>query len=176
MKKLTSALVIGAAALALSACESMPSSHSAKPTATVTAGNAATVRTSNDVAVVVNAFIVRNENGQETLTPVTAAGAVRSGDIVEYQALLTNNGKDRVREMTVTLDLPQGAAFTGVADPALGTQASLDGGRFLRMPIRANNNGVIENIPFEQYKSLRWTVDEIGLGATAVVKYRAKIQ
>lgn len=173
-------LAITTVAATLAACGAMPST---KTTATATpapsaskASAAAVTSVPAGVDAVVNAFVVRTVDGQETLEPVTAATAIKAGDVVEYQGLFTNKGADRIRNMTVTLSLPEGAVFTGQADPALGALASVDGTRFLHMPIRANVNGVVQNLPFEQYKALRWTIEEIGLGGTAVVKYRATIR
>lgn len=181
-------LVASLAVFGLTACASLPNTPSLPnlgkilPTSTqnttAQAGEAAapTVSTSENINAVVNAFVVRQAGGSETLEPVTANTAIKSGDVIEYHGLFTNTGKDRVRQMTVTLALPQGAAFTGVTEPALGVKASLDNSRFVFMPIRVSNNGAVENVPFAQYKALRWTIEEIGIGATAVVKYRATIQ
>lgn len=172
-------LAIATAVATLAACSTIPGTKTAQ-TSTAPASKAqntpATISIPATVDAAVNAFVVRTVDGQETLEPVTAATAIKSGDIVEYHGLFTNKGTDRVRNMTVTLSLPQGVSFTGQADPALGTKASLDNSRFVNMPIRANVNGAIENLPFDQYKALRWTIEDIGIGATAVVKYRAKVQ
>ncbi len=177
------ALVVGLAALGLSACSSLPAglgagsgTSTAQPTRTAsTAGAAATVSTTEAIGVVVNAFLVGNANGQETLTPITPNTSVKKGDLVEYHGLFTNTSKDRVRNMTLTLTLPQGATFTGVTEPKLGVQASVDGQQFSFMPLRSSANGQLQNVPFERYQALRFTVEEVGIGATAVVKYRATI-
>lgn len=136
-----------------------------------------TVVTSEDVNAVMNAFIVRKDNAQETLEPVTAQSSIKAGDLIEYQVLLTNDGNNRVRDMRVALSLPQGTEFTGVVSPSVGTQASADGSRFVFMPIRTTAaDGSIQNLPFKQYQVLRWNIQDLGIGATAVVKYRAVIK
>ncbi|WP_294032835.1 hypothetical protein [uncultured Moraxella sp.] len=172
-------VAMGSALAALAACSAMPST-TGKTTSTQTAAakvnTMATTSVPDSIDAVVNAYLVRTANGQETLEPITTATVVKSGDVVEYQTLLTNTGTDRVRSMTVTLSLPEGAVFTGQADPALGTLASADGARFVRMPIRTTVNGATQNLPFDRYQALRWTIEEIGLGGTAVVKYRATIR
>lgn len=124
---------------------------------------------------VVNAFIVQNIGGQETLIPVNVGTTVKSGDILEYQGLFTNNSGERVRRMDLTLSIANGLEFIGEVSPK-NVQASLDNSRFVRMPIRANIGGQIQEVPLSQYKALKWTVEEIGLGATAVVKYRARVK
>lgn len=124
---------------------------------------------------VVNAFVVQNVNGQETLIPVTADTTVQAGDILEYQGLFTNNSTERVRTMDVTLSIADGLELIGGVMPRLA-QATIDDSRFLRIPIRANVGGQIQELPLSQYKALRWTVEDIGLGGTAVVKYRARVK
>lgn len=124
---------------------------------------------------VVNAFIVQNMGGQETLVPVNVGTTVKSGDILEYQGLFTNNSGERVRTMDLTLSIAGGLELIGDVNPK-NVQASLDNSRFVRMPIRANIGGQIQEVPLSQYKALKWTVEEIGLGATAVVKYRARVK
>lgn len=127
-----------------------------------------------DFLSVVNAFVVKSDNGTETLVPVNASTVVKSGDVLEYQGLFTNTG-DRVRKMDVTLSIADGLELVGGIDPTQAS-ASMDGSRFVRMPIRVNIGGQVQNLPLSQYKALRWTVEEVGLGATAVVKYRAKVK
>ena len=181
--KISAAFSLGAMALALSACATAPMGTAPSTTTQPTVSavqlpeTTPTVVTSNEVGTVMNAFIVRMDNGQEVLEPVTVQSTIKAGDLIEYQVLLTNNGKDRVRDMRVALSLPQGAEFTGVVSPSMGTQASADGSRFVFMPIRTTAaDGSVQNLPFNQYQALRWNIQELGIGATAVVKYRAIIK
>lgn len=136
-----------------------------------------TSQTTTSVLVpVVNAFVVKTDaTGQETLLPVNVGTPVKAGDVLEYQALLTNHSPDRVRQAEVTLSIASGLELVGGISPEFA-HASIDGSRFVRMPIRANVNGQIQVLPLSRYKALRWTVEELGIGATAVVKYRAKIK
>lgn len=124
---------------------------------------------------VVNAFIVQNINGQETLTPINAGTPVKSGDILEYQGLFTNNSSERVRSMDVTLSIADGLELVGGIHPRF-PHATIDGSRFVRSPIRANVGGQVQELPLSNYKALRWTLEDIGLGGTSVVKYRAKVK
>lgn len=177
--KLSAALSLGALTLALAACSTTPTNTATNTAATPSVQASATtptVVTSNDVDTVMNAFLVRTVDGAEVLEPVTAQTQIKKGDLVEYQVLLTNNGKDRVRDMRVALSLPAGAEFTGFVSPSIGTQASADGSRFVFMPIRSSVNGTTQNLPFAQYKALRWSIQDLGIGATTVVKYRAIIR
>lgn len=124
---------------------------------------------------VVHAFIVQNIGMQETLVPVSATTAIKSGDVLEYQGLFTNNSGQRVRSMDVTLGISDRLELIGGITPSIAW-ASVDNSRFGHMPIRANIGGQVQELPLSQYKALRWTVEELGLGGTAVVKYRAKVK
>lgn len=131
---------------------------------------------SNALEPVVNVFVVKTDvSGAETLVPVNVGTAVKSGDILEYQGLFTNQSNDRVRKADVTLSLGQGLELVGGILPQFA-HATIDGNRFVRMPIRVNVNGQIQELPLSRYKALRWTIEEVGIGATAVVKYRAKVK
>lgn len=127
-----------------------------------------------NITSVVNAFVVQNINGQEMLTPVNANTPVKSGDILEYQGLFTNHG-ERVRSMDVTLTIDDKLELVGGLSPSFA-HASVDHSRFVRMPIRANIGGQVQELPLSYYKALRWTVEDIGMGGTAVVKYRAIVK
>lgn len=131
---------------------------------------------SEQVDLVVNVFLVQtDELGQERLTPVTHGVSVSAGDVLEYQGLFTNTGNERIRHMQATLTIADGLELIGGVVPQFA-HASHDGQKFVRMPIRANINGQVQELPLSYYKALRWTVEDIGLGATAVVKYRAKVK
>lgn len=129
--------------------------------------------TNADIIPVVNAFIVNTDpTGKEVLIPVLANTPVKKGDVLEYQGLFTNNG-DRVRKMDVSLSIPDSLELIGGVVP--NASGSMDGSRFVRMPVRATINGVLQDLPLSRYKALRWTVEDVGIGGTAVVKYRAKV-
>lgn len=128
------------------------------------------------IAPVVNVFIVNSNpaTGQEVLIPVLAGTSVKSGDVLEYQGLFTNHG-DRVRKMDVSLSIADGLELIGGVTPRLAS-GSLDGNRFTRMPVRISVNGQTQEAPLSRYKALRWTIEDVGIGGTAVVKYRAKVK
>lgn len=124
----------------------------------------------------VHAYVVHtDEMGVEQLQLLTAGDSVRRGDIVEYHGLFTNQDTNRVRSMNVTLGIPQGVELIGAVQPNI-VKASIDGNRFVYMPIRGTLNGKVQELPLSYYKALRWTVEDLGIGATAVVKYRARVQ
>lgn len=124
------------------------------------------VKSSNEkLEPVVNAFLVQGE----TLVPIVAGVAVQSGDVVEYQAYLTNRTGERVRSATIALHIPAGVQLLGGILPA-GYFVSSDGVNFGRAVANAPQSVL------DTYKALLWNVQDIGLDGVAVVKYRAKIQ
>ena len=83
--------------------------------------------------------------------------------------------KNKVADSDFILTISNDAEFTGFLSPKTA-KGSADGQRFVNMPIRINVGGQVQNLAFGSYKALRWTVEDVGLGGTAVVKYRAKIK
>lgn len=123
-----------------------------------------------------NAFVVKKEaTGAETLVLLKPGDGVSRGDVIEYQGLFTNQDKNRIRRMVATLTIPDGVELVGGVSPSI-VKASLDGNRFATMPIRANLNGQVQELPLAYYRVLRWTIEDVGIGATAVVKYRVRVK
>lgn len=120
-------------------------------------------------------LVVPVADGSENLVPVTASTPIKAGDILEYQAHFTNHTGERIRRTSVSISIPAGVELVGGIMPIVAT-ASIDNQRFSRVPLRANINGEIQNLPYRYYKALRWSVEDIGLGGTAVVKYRAVLK
>lgn len=114
-------------------------------------------------------------NGKEQLVPVTADTRLQSGNILEYQGLFTNTNPDRVRKMTVTMTIPEQVEMIGGIAPDF-SYGSADGNTFARMPLRANINGKLQEVPLQYYKAVRWDIDGLGLNDTVMVKYRARVK
>lgn len=129
----------------------------------------------SQVSSVVNAYLVQNTGATETLIPVNVGTPVKSGDVLEYRGLFTNQSADRVRSMDVSLSIDDKLELIGGVSPSIAL-ASNDGNQYVRMPIRVRIGGALQELPLSQYRGLRWTVEDLGIGATAVVKYRAKVK
>lgn len=124
----------------------------------------------------VHAYAVRTDAmGVESVQPIKVGDAVVSGDVIEYRAFLTNQDANRVRSMTATLSIPAGTELIGAVEPSI-VKASIDGERFVNMPIRGMIDGRVQELPLSYYKALRWTIEDVGLGGTAVVKYRVVVK
>ncbi|ALF59657.1 hypothetical protein [Psychrobacter urativorans] len=121
------------------------------------------------------ALISVDANGKELLVPVTANTRLQSGNILEYQGLFTNTNPDRVRKMTVTMSIPEQVEMLGDLAPDF-PYGSADGNTFARMPLRANIDGKVQEVPLKYYKAVRWDIDGVGLNETVMVKYRARVK
>lgn len=121
------------------------------------------------------ALISVDANGKELLVPVTANTRLQSGNILEYQGLFTNTNPDRVRKMTVTMSIPEQVEMLGGIAPDL-PYGSADGNTFARMPLRANIDGKVQEVPLKYYKAVRWDIDGLGLNDSVMVKYRARVK
>ncbi|MCL1624137.1 hypothetical protein M2R47_07780 [Moraxella sp. Tifton1] len=138
--------------------------------------NAQVSQVNPEIDAKLHAFLVRTDAaGKETLQPLTTNDNVVHGDVIEYQGLYTNHNANRLRSMTITLSIPKEAELIGMVEPAI-VRASVDGQRFVNMPIRTRVNGQIQEVPLSYYKALRWTIEDVGIGATAAVKYRVRIK
>lgn len=126
-----------------------------------------------ELASKIFAYLVQNQNGQETLIPITPSTPVVIGSVVEYQGFFDNVSNQRIRLATVSLDIPMGLELIGVSGDNIF--ASVDGQRYARMPLRTQLNGQISEIPLSYYRGLRWQVGDIGLAGTVMVKYRARV-
>lgn len=141
-----------------------------------TAQQAGVVQTTPAIDVKVHAYVVRTDTmGVDSIQPIRAGDAIGAGDVIEYRALLTNQDANRVRSMTATLGIPEGTELIGAVEPSI-VKASIDGERFVNMPIRGMIDGQVQALPLSYYKALRWTIEDVGLGGTAVVKYRVVIK
>lgn len=128
------------------------------------------------VSTKVMAFLVaQDENGQQTLVPVTAQTQLQKGNVIEYQGHFTNNSTDRQRKMTVTMTIPEEVSLMGSISPEFPL-ASVDGQQYAPAPLRGRVDGQLQEIPLEYYRGLRWDIEALGLGETAVVKYQAVVK
>lgn len=114
--------------------------------------------------------------GKETLAPLTAQTQLTSGNVVEYHGYVINGSPDRVRKMKVTFAIPANMELVAGSVAPEPVYGSNDGQTFNYMPIKANINGVLQNMPMSYYKTLQWDVAGLGLNEVAEVKYRAKVK
>lgn len=180
VSKLFSAVVVASAMLAGSM-----SAHAMLPTPEPelnnpsNPANAQAVQSATPEAQVetktVAALVSVDAQGQKVLKPIDSNTRLQKGNVIEYHSYFTNNSSDRMRKMDVYMSIPDEVKLLGEVAPDTAS-ASIDGNNFNRMPLRGRINGELKDIPLEYYKHLRWTIEGLGIGETAVVKYRALVR
>lgn len=178
MRLFISTLILGAGTALTSAGHAMLPTPTTQPTPIISLTPTTPLQSplsgaTQELTSRIFAYLVHHQNGQETLVPITYATPVLAGSIVEYQGFFHNISNQRIRSATIGLDVPMGLELISMSDNA--TLGSVDGQHYSRMPLRTQMNGQISEIPLSFYRGLRWQVTDIGLGGTAVVKYRARV-
>lgn len=115
--------------------------------------------------------------GKETLVD---APSVKPGDLVEYQAVYANRGKQPLGNVVATLPLPQGMEYVGKSARPAAALASTDGKTFAAEPLKRTVKGkdgktVVESVPYSEYRALRWQIKSLKPGEEYIVKARARV-
>lgn len=104
----------------------------------------------------------------------------KPGDVIDYSSTYRNGGTAAAAKLLATVPVPAGTTFiAGSAAPA-GAQASTDGVRFAPVPLTrvvklAGGAERSEPVPLAEYRALKWDVDTLAAGASAVVGMRVRI-
>jgi len=130
-----------------------------------------------DVSVKLAAHQVVVNDNKESLV---AADKVKPGDVIEYQAVYTNNGKAAAQNVAATVPIPNGLALVAESARPAAEQASLDGKAFSAYPLTRKTvtaNGTTEQkpVPPNEYRALRWQVSELAPGSSITVALRARV-
>ena len=111
---------------------------------------------------------------------VPAARAV-PGDLVEYRATYSNNGKASIADVLAVIPVPVGTTFVaGSASPSSGVQASADGGQtFAPIPLKRIVKGADEKlheelVPLAEYRVLRWRIAALAAEKDTFVSLRVQ--
>jgi uncharacterized repeat protein (TIGR01451 family) len=102
------------------------------------------------------------------------------GDVIEYQAVYTNQGKSLVKNLVPTMPIPSGMEYIpGSAKPAQ-VMASLDGKKFEAVPLKRmvtlpNGKQELREVPYEEYRFVRWTGGDMTAGSSTMVSARTKM-
>ncbi|SJM38070.1 hypothetical protein A1019T_02058 [Psychrobacter pasteurii] len=123
----------------------------------------------------VAALVSVDAQGQPGLKPIDANTRLKKGNVIEYHSYFTNSSQDRMRNMVVTMSIPEEVRLVGKPSPE-NVYASVDGQNFSHFPLRGRIDGQMQDVPLELYKHLRWNIEGLGKNETAVVKYRAVVR
>lgn len=128
------------------------------------------------VAVVLTqAKVVKDAQGKEQLV---AADSVKPGDVLEYTATYTNHTGKNVTGLVANLPIPEGLEYlpkTAKPGATLVKVATKDGA-FAAEPLARTVNGKSEPVPYNEYRSLRWTLGQLPANGSAAVTARAKVE
>jgi len=121
--------------------------------------------------------VVVGQDGKEELMPADKA---KPGEVIEYVLICTNKGTALIDNLQPTLPIPQDTEYMpGTARPSV-VLASLDGKTFAPVPLRrsvknADGKIVEEEVPYREYRFLRWRLGRLEPGKGATVKARVRI-
>jgi uncharacterized repeat protein (TIGR01451 family) len=132
----------------------------------------------DDLSSTLTAYkIVSTPGGKEKIVPADKA---KPGEVIDYQAVYRNNGKGNLENIKATLPIPVGTEYLPGSDKPAAETASLDGKNFEPLPLirkQASANGRITQIqvPYSEYRYLRWIVKQLEPGKEVTLKARVKI-
>ena len=121
--------------------------------------------------------VVPQKDGDEKFA---SAAIAQPGDVIEYQATYSNDGKRAATNLNATLPIPAALSYVpNTAQPG-GFMASTDAKTFAAAPLQrrvkdANGKTVLVMVPFSEYRALRWKLDSLAPGADFKVSARAAV-
>jgi len=145
----------------------------AQPAATAAPAEAAQKKTVD--VVLVQSKVVKDAQGKEQLV---AADSVKPGDVLEYTATYTNHTGKSVSGLVANLPIPEGLEYLPkTAKPgATLVKAATKDGAFAAEPLARVVNGKTEPVPYNEYRSLRWTLGQLPANGVTAVTARAKVE
>lgn len=110
-----------------------------------------------------------------------SADTADPGDIIEYQASYTNNGKAPAQRFSPQLPMPDALVYAGNTAAPSGFLATTDGKNFAPAPLMRsvkNPDGTTKMVavPLREYRALRWQLGTLAPGETVTVKARARVK
>lgn len=124
--------------------------------------------------------IALNAEGREVAEPANSA---KPGDVLEYVADYTNQGKHTALRLQASLPIPFGTEYLpnlpNSATPA-PSLASVDGITFQPIPLKrqvrqANGTLLEQPLAYAQYRFLRWPAHDLAAGKHLLYSTRVKV-
>jgi len=115
-----------------------------------------------------------DKNKKETLSPAKKGAP---GDVLEYQVIYENKGKNAVRNLRAKLPVPDGLTYLkNTAQPST-VEASLEGQKFDPVPLkrivkRSDGSRLEEAVPYSEYRYLEWPLGTLNAGKKVQAKAR----
>lgn len=121
--------------------------------------------------------VVKGTDGKEKFE---SADKAKPGDVIEYKAAYRNKGKKPAANMLATIPVPLGTEFIpGSSKPAKAT-ASVDGKEYAPVPLKRkvtlpSGKEELRDVPFEEYRFIRWEMKVLEPGKSATFSMRVRI-
>jgi uncharacterized repeat protein (TIGR01451 family) len=122
--------------------------------------------------------VVISADGKESLA---AAREVKPGEVLEYQAVYSNQSKQPVRNVKAVLPIPTGAfSYIPASSSPASVSASLDGQKFEAVPLMRtvtlpDGKRVSSPVPVAEYRYLRWDLGDMKPGDRVTVAARMRM-
>jgi len=122
-------------------------------------------------------LVTTNKDGKEELV---ASDKAKPGDVVEYQVVYKNVSKGGVKGLDGTLPVPRGMEYLPKTAVPVVVKASLDETKFEPVPLKRKvklPDGKMkeEEVPYIEYRSLRWSLGDLAAGASVSAKARMRL-
>lgn len=131
------------------------------------------------VQVVLEQFKVqRDAKGQESLV---AADYVRPSDLIEYRATYRNVSQAPVKGLVASLPVPEGVSYVPRSSLPGGAVVATRDARFAPEPLKRSEPGAdgkprLVDVPYSEYRSIRWSLGAIEPGREVRVSARVQVQ
>jgi len=125
--------------------------------------------------VLTQSKVVKGINGKEQLLD---AASVNPGDVLEYRATYTNRSAASVKGVVASLPIPEGLEYqpkSGKPSVAPVLVATKDG-VFGNEPLVRIQAGKTVSVPYANYRTLQWNLNELAPGAKTTVSARVFVQ
>jgi uncharacterized repeat protein (TIGR01451 family) len=132
----------------------------------------------NDVIAKLTAHkVAMQPDGKPVFQPADQA---QPGDVIEYEAVYSNQGKGGVKGLIATMPIPSGMDYMPSTAKPAQAMASVDGQKFAPIPLKRmvklpNGKEEPRDIPYEEYRYLRWEAGDLVAGSSVTVSMRARM-
>ena len=119
--------------------------------------------------------VVKGVDGKEQFLDATS---VKPGDVLEYRATYSNRSAASVKSVVAALPIPEGLQYQPKsAKPFVAAlQAATNDGKFGAEPLVRTVTGKTVPVPYADYRTLRWNLNELAAGAKTTVSARVVVQ
>jgi len=121
--------------------------------------------------------VVTDAKGNERLED---APRIKPGDLIEYTAVYRNRSKQTLSGLKGSLPVPVGLEYVKRTAQPSSVLATADGSQYAAEPLlrtikdKAGREQRVE-VPYSDYRNLRWDIGDLGAGKKSVVSARMRV-